>query len=184
VRRIEAVTGANALNLVQEQEDRLKQIASVVKASVDVVAERVEQLSSSNRQLEKEIAQLKAKLASSAGSDLASEAVDIGGVKVLAAILEGVDSKSLRDTTDQLKNKLGSAVVVLGTVEDGKVSLVAGVTKDVTDRVKAGDLVREIAEKVGGKGGGRPDMAMAGGNSPEGLPEAISFVKQYVSGLL
>ncbi len=184
VRRIEAVTGANALNLVQEQEDRLKQIASVVKASVDVVAERVEQLSSSNRQLEKEIAQLKAKLASSAGSDLASEAVDIGGVKVLAAILEGVDSKSLRDTTDQLKNKLGSAVVVLGTVEDGKVSLVAGVTKDVTDRVKAGDLVREIAEKVGGKGGGRPDMAMAGGNTPERLPEAISFVKQYVSGLL
>ena len=184
VRRIEAVTGSAAVALIQDNEDRLKQIAGVLKSGTDVVVERVEQLSAANRQLEKELDQLKAKLASSQGSDLASQAEEIKGVMVLAAIVEGLDSKALRDTTDQLKNKLGSAVVVLAAVSGDKVSLVAGVTSDVTDRVKAGDLVNEVAQKVGGKGGGRPDMAMAGGNSPDQLPEAISQVKQYVTSLL
>ena len=184
VRRIEAVTGSAAVALVQDNEDRLKQIAGVLKSGTDVVVERVEQLSAANRQLEKELDQLKAKLASSQGSDLASQAEEIKGVMVLAAIVEGLDSKALRETTDQLKNKLGSAVVVLAAVSGDKVSLVAGVTSDVTDRVKAGDLVNEVARKVGGKGGGRPDMAMAGGNSPDQLPEAISQVKQYVTSLL
>ena len=184
VRRIEAVTGSAAVALIQDNEDRLKQIAGVLKSGTDVVVERVEQLSAANRQLEKELDQLKAKLASSQGSDLASQAEEIKGVMVLAAIVEGLDSKALRETTDQLKNKLGSAVVVLAAVSGDKVSLVAGVTSDVTDRVKAGDLVNEVARKVGGKGGGRPDMAMAGGNSPDRLPEAISQVKQYVTSLL
>jgi len=184
VRRIEAVTGSAAVALIQDNEDRLKQIAGVLKSGTDVVVERVEQLSAANRQLEKELDQLKAKLASSQGSDLASQAEEIKGVMVLAAIVEGLDSKALRETTDQLKNKLGSAVVVLAAVSGDKVSLVAGVTSDVTDLVKAGDLVNEVARKVGGKGGGRPDMAMAGGNSPDQLPEAISQVKQYVTSLL
>ena len=184
VRRIEAVTGAAALALVQEHEDRLKQIAAAVKAGTDKVVDRVEQLAAANRQLEKELEQMKAKLAASAGSDLAAQAEEINGVKVLAAIVEGVDSKALRDTTDQLKNKLGSAIVILGSVSDGKVNLVAGVTKDLTGRVKAGDLVNEVAKKVGGKGGGRPDMAMAGGNSPGALPEAISSIKQYLASIL
>jgi len=184
VRRIEAVTGSAAVALIQDNEDRLKQIAGVLKSGTDVVVERVEQLSAANRQLEKELDQLKAKLASSQGSDLASQAEEIKGVMVLAAIVEGLDSKALRETTDQLKNKLGSAVVVLAAVSGDKVSLVAGVTSDVTDRVKAGDLVNEVARKVGGKGGGRPDMAMAGGNSPDQLPESISQVKQYVTSLL
>jgi alanyl-tRNA synthetase len=178
------VTGSAAVALIQDNEDRLKQIAGVLKSGTDVVVERVEQLSAANRQLEKELDQLKAKLASSQGSDLASQAEEIKGVMVLAAIVEGLDSKALRETTDQLKNKLGSAVVVLAAVSGDKVSLVAGVTSDVTDRVKAGDLVNEVARKVGGKGGGRPDMAMAGGNSPDQLPESISQVKQYVTSLL
>ncbi len=184
VRRIEAVTGLAALALVQDSEDRLKQIAGVLKSGTDLVVERVEQLNAANRQLEKELDQLKAKLASSQGSDLASQAEEINGVMVLAAIVEGLDSKALRDTTDQLKNKLGSAVVLLAAISGDKVSLVAGVTRDVTDRVQAGALVNEVARKVGGKGGGRPDMAMAGGNSPDQLPEAISQVKQYVTSLL
>ena len=184
VRRIEAVTGQAAVMLVQEQEARLRQVAGTVKSGMDKVVDRVEQLTSTNRQLEKELAQLKAKLASSAGTDLASQAEEINGIKVLAAIVEGVDSKALRDTTDQLKNKLGSAIVVLGTAADGKVSLVAGVTKDLTGRVKAGEIVNEAAKIVGGKGGGRPDMAMAGGNTPESLPEAISQVKQYLASIL
>ena len=184
VRRIEAVTGQTAVTLVQEQEARLRQVAGTVKSGMDKVVDRVEQLTSTNRQLEKELAQLKAKLASSAGTDLASQAEEINGIKVLAAIVEGVDSKALRDTTDQLKNKLGSAIVVLGTAADGKVSLVAGVTKDLTGRVKAGEIVNEAAKIVGGKGGGRPDMAMAGGNTPESLPEAISQVKQYLASIL
>ena len=184
VRRIEAVTGKTALDLVQGQEAKLKEIASAVKSGTDTVVDRIVQLNASNRQLEKELTQLKAKLASSAGTDLASQAEEINGVNVLAAVVEGVDSKALRDTTDQLKNKLGSAVIVLGTVQGDKVSLVAGVTKDLIDRVKAGDLVNEVAQKVGGKGGGRPDMAMAGGNSPGELPKAISEVKQYLISIL
>ena len=151
VRRIEAVTGSAAVALIQDNEDRLKQIAGVLKSGTDVVVERVEQLSAANRQLEKELDQLKAKLASSQGSDLASQAEEIKGVMVLAAIVEGLDSKALRETTDQLKNKLGSAVVVLAAVSGDKVSLVAGVTSDVTDRVKAGDAGKRSCPESGWK---------------------------------
>jgi alanyl-tRNA synthetase len=119
-------------------------------------------------------------MASSAGSELAGSAVDIKGIKVLAALLDGVDPKSLRDTVDQLKNKLGTAAIVLATVQDGKVSLVAGVTKDTMGQIKAGDLVNMVATQVGGKGGGRPDMAQAGGNNPDALPTALQAVPDWV----
>ncbi len=180
VRRIEGVAGAHALQWIKADEDRLYRIAEQLKASREDVDEKAAQLVERNRSLEKELDQLKGKLASAAGSDLASSAIEIGGVKVLAAKLDGVDPKSLRDTMDQLKNKLGSAVIVLGAVKDGKVSLVAGVTADQTNRMKAGDLIREVAEKVGGKGGGRPDMAQAGGSQPDALPEALALVKDWV----
>jgi len=180
VRRIEGVAGAHALQWVKADEDRLYRIAEQLKASREDVDEKSAQLVERNRSLEKELEQLKGKLASAAGSDLAGSAIDIGGVKVLAAKLDGVDPKSLRDTMDQLKNKLGSAVIVLGTAKDGKVSLVAGVTADQTKCMKAGDLIREVAAKVGGKGGGRPDMAQAGGNQPDALPEALELVKNWV----
>ncbi|SDX21840.1 alanyl-tRNA synthetase [Thiocapsa roseopersicina] len=180
VRRIEAVTGANALDWIEADEDRLIRLAGLLKGGRDDVDQRVVALLERSRRLEKELEQLKAKLASSAGQDLASQAVLIDGIKVLAARLEGADSKALRVTLDQLKDKLGSAVVVLATEGDGKVSLIAGVTKDLTDRLKAGDLIREVAEKVGGKGGGRPDMAQAGGNDPAGLPAALALVDGWV----
>ncbi|WP_373506455.1 alanine--tRNA ligase [Thiocapsa sp.] len=180
VRRIDAVTGATALDWIEADEDRLIRLAGLLKGGRDDVDQRVVALLERSRRLEKELEQLKAKLASSAGQDLASQAVVIDGIKVLAARLDGADSKALRVTLDQLKDKLGSAVVVLATEADGKVSLIAGVTKDLTDRLKAGDLIREVAEKVGGKGGGRPDMAQAGGNDPAGLPAALGLVDGWV----
>ncbi|WP_456418316.1 alanine--tRNA ligase [Thiolapillus sp.] len=179
VRRIEAVTGEQALQWVEQAEERLQQIASLVKSGQDDMEEKVQSLVEKSRQQEKEIARLKAKLASAAGSDLAGQALEIGDTKVLAASLEGADVKTLRDTLDQLKNKLGSAVIVLSAVHDGKVSLVAGVTKDRTDRIKAGDLVKMVAQQVGGKGGGRPDMAQAGGTKPEALPVALASVESW-----
>jgi alanyl-tRNA synthetase len=133
-----------------------------------------------SRRLEKELEQLKGKLASSAGSDLASSAVEVAGVKVLAAKLDGVDPKALRDTMDQIKSKLGSAVILLAAVSGDKVSLVAGVTKDQIPVLKAGDLVKFVAEQVGGKGGGRPDMAQAGGSDPSALPGALASVEGWV----
>ncbi|MBK1720763.1 alanine--tRNA ligase [Thiocystis violacea] len=184
VRRIEAVTGAAALDWVEADEDRLLRLAGLLKGGREEVDERVIQLMDKARRLEKELEQIKSKLANSAGQDLASQAVLIDGVKVLSARLDGADPKSLRTTMDQLKDKLGSAVVVLATESDGKVSLVAGVTKDLTDRLKAGDLIREVAEKVGGKGGGRPDMAQAGGSDPAGLPAALDLVAGWVAGRL
>ena len=138
--------------------------------------ERVAQLVEKNRSLEKELQQLKDKLASSQGSDLASQAVDVEGVKVLAAKMEGADVKTLRETLDQLKNKLGTAAVVLAAVNEGKISLVAGVTRDRTGEIKAGELVNAVASQVGGKGGGRPDMAQAGGSQPENLDSALQSV--------
>jgi alanyl-tRNA synthetase len=132
------------------------------------------------RALEKELDQLKARLASSAGKDLASQAREIGGIQVLAARLDGVDPKALRESLDRLKDQLGSGVVVLAAESDGKVNLVAGVTKDLTDRLKAGDLIREVAARVGGKGGGRPDMAQAGGSDPGGIPAALELVPRWV----
>jgi len=179
VRRIEAVTGERALQWVEQAEARLQHIASLVKSGQDDMEEKVHSLVEKARQQEKEIARLKAKLASAAGSDLASQAMVIGDTKVLAATLEGADVKTLRETLDQLKNKLGSAVIVLSAVQDGKVSLVAGVTKDRTDKVKAGELVKMVAEQVGGKGGGRPDMAQAGGSDPGALPQALASVENW-----
>jgi alanyl-tRNA synthetase len=180
VRRIEAVTGAGALRLIREQELQLLNINQLMKGSTGKVADKVAQLMDKNRKLEKELEQLKGKLASAAGGDLASDAQDINGVKVVAAKLEGADAKSLRDTVDQLKNKLGSAAVVLAVVQDDKVSLCAGVTRDQTGSVKAGDLVNFVAQQVGGKGGGRPDMAMAGGNDASQLETALASVAGWV----
>ncbi|MTW21967.1 alanine--tRNA ligase [Allochromatium palmeri] len=184
VRRIEGITGASALEWVEADEERLLRLAGLLKGGREDVDERVTQLMERARRLEKELEQFKAKAASSAGQDLAAQAIDIQGIKTLAARLDGTDPKSLRVTLDQLKDKLGSAVVVLATESDGKVSLVAGVTKDLTDRLKAGDLIREVAEKVGGKGGGRPDMAQAGGNDPAGLPAALELVPGWVKARL
>ena len=150
----------------------------------DNVEEKTTQLVQRTRQLEKELDALKGKLASSAGSDLASSAVDIAGIKVLAAKLEGADSKSLRDTVDQLKNKLGTAAIILSSVDGHKITLIAGVTKDATDKVRAGDLVAHIAAQVGGKGGGRPDMAQGGGNQPENLSTALDSVSAWISSKL
>lgn len=180
VRRIEAVTGRAALARVKEDESRLRAIAEHLKSTPEHLEERVEQLVQEHRRLEKEVGRLKGKLANSAGEDLSARAETVKGVKVLTASLEGLDSKALRETTDQLKNKLGSAVVVLGSPGEEKVNLVAGVTKDLTDRIKAGDLVNMVAGQVGGRGGGRPDMAMAGGNRPGALEDALKTVKPYV----
>ena len=182
VRRIEAVTGAAALQWVATNEARMQRIAELVKASRDDVAEKVAQLQEKNRSLEKELQQLKGKLASSRGSDLAEQAIEINGIKVLAARMDGADTKTLRDTLDQLKNKLGSAAVVLGAVDGNKITLVAGVTKDQTATIKAGELVNQVATQVGGKGGGRPDMAQAGGNQPENLDAALESVAAWVAG--
>ncbi|MDH5190634.1 MAG: alanine--tRNA ligase [Gammaproteobacteria bacterium] len=180
VRRIEAVSGRCALEWINSGEDKLNQVANMLKGDRVTVEDKVRQMLDRNRSLEKELEQLKAKLASSQGGDLASSAEDIDGLKVLAARLDGVDPKSLRDTVDQLKNKLGSAAIILAAVNDTKVSLVAGVTKDQVSRIKASDLVNTVALKVGGKGGGRPDMAQAGGNDPSGLDEALSAVSNWV----
>ncbi len=180
VRRIEGVVGERAIDWVEADEERLRRIAALVKSGREDLDTKVAQLVERNRKLEKELEQLKSRLASSAGSDLASSAVDIGGAKLLVANLDGADPKSLRDTMDHLKNKLGSAVIVLATVSGGKVSLVAGVTKDQIGKVKAGDLVKMVAEQVGGKGGGRPDMAQAGGSQPDALPQALESVQPWV----
>ena len=184
VRRVEAVTGQGALAIVAQQEQVLKQLTDVVKTSADNLVEKVQQILHNNRQLEKELEQLKVKLASAAGSDIAAEAVKLGEVSLLAKTVQGFNAKTLRDTVDQLKNKLGSSVVLLASVEDGKVSLVAGVSKDLTDRVKAGDLVNMVATQIGGKGGGRPDMAMAGGSDVQALPAAMASVKVWVENAL
>ena len=180
VRRIEAVTGDGALQWVNRNESRLQRVAELLRGSRDDVDEKLVQLLERNRALEKELQQLKGRLASNQGSDLASQAVDVEGVKVLAARMEGADVKTLRDTLDQLKNKLGSAAVVLAAVNEGKISLVAGVTKDRTGEIKAGELVNAVASQVGGKGGGRSDMAQAGGSQPENLDSALQSVTGWV----
>ena len=152
----------------------------MVKSSREEAEEKIAQLQDKYRLLEKELQQMKGKLASNQGSDLASQAVDINGIKVLAARIEGADNKMLRETLDQLKNKLGSAAVVLGAVDGDKIMLVAGVTSDQTGSIKAGELVNQVAQQVGGKGGGRPDMAQAGGSQPENLPDALASVEDWV----
>ncbi len=180
IRRIEAVTGNLAVQLSRESDGLLNQVSALVKGERNSVAERVQQLLERNRQLEKQIEKLNAKLASSAGGDLSSRAVDVGGLKVLAARVDDTDLKSMRDTVDQLKNKLGSAAIILATVDGEKVSLIAGVTKDKTDLIRAGDLVNVVASRIGGKGGGRADMAQAGGNKPGELNAALESVSDWV----
>ncbi|MGE4533283.1 alanine--tRNA ligase [Halomonas sp.] len=182
VRRIEAITGEEALAWFREQEARVNRIGERLKAKPEQVEERVEALVERNRGLEKELERLKAKLASAAGSDMVAEAREIHGVKVLARVLEGVSGKELRGLLDQLKNKLGSGIIVLGVADEaaGKVSLIAGVTDDLTGRVKAGELVNHVAGQVGGKGGGRADMAQAGGSDVAALPGALESVAAWV----
>jgi len=184
VRRIEAVTGENALALLRETESKLKKAADLVRGTPDDVGLKIEQLIERSKQLEKELAALKGKLASSAGSDLAAQAREIKGVKVLSAKVDGVDGNDLRTLMDQLKNKLGSGIVLLGTASGDKVSLIAGVTADLTGKVKAGELVNFAAGQVGGKGGGKPDMAQAGGTQPQNLPQAIDSVFGWIEAKL
>ncbi len=180
VRRVEAVTGDNALTLVQNQSQLLAQAAGAFKAPMAELPAKIGQMQDHLRALEKELAKLKSKLASGQGDDLAANASEIRGAKVVAATLEGADVQTLRETLDKLKDKLKSAVIVLGTASEGKVSLIAGVTADLTKKVKAGDLVNFVAQQVGGKGGGRPDMAQAGGTQPENLAAALSSVDAWV----
>jgi len=181
VRRVEAVTGAGAVEWVEHSDQLIQTLAERVKSGRDGLDEKIQHVLERSRQLEKELEKLKSKLASAAGSDLASQAVEVGGLKLLVARLDEADPKSLRDLVDQLKNKLGSAAIVLAAAgKDGKVSLIAGVTADQTARLKAGDLVNVVATQVGGKGGGRPDLAQAGGNDPTHLDAALRGVPDWV----
>ncbi len=180
VRRIEAVTGAAALAYLNGAEEQLKEAAGLVKGSRDNLLDKLSALLERNRQLEKELEQLKAKAASAAGDDLASSAIDVKGVKVLAARLDGLDGDALLALVDQLKNKLGRAVILLGSALEGKVTLVAGVTQDLTGQLKAGDLMKQAAAAVGGKGGGRPDMARGGGTDAAALEQALALAAPFV----
>ncbi|MGR9036077.1 MAG: alanine--tRNA ligase, partial [Gammaproteobacteria bacterium] len=180
VRRIEAITGSACIEWIAARDKMLESIAGLLKSSPDKAVEKVEQLLEKNRALEKQLERLNAKMASTAGDELSAGAVDVNGIKVLAVKLDGVDPKAMRDLVDQLKNKLGSSAVVLASVDGDKVSLIAGVSKDQTAKVKAGDLVNFVAMRVGGKGGGRPDMAQAGGNDPSRLTEALAGVPAWI----
>ena len=180
VRRIEAVTAEGALSWVQQQEASLQQAAGALKAPVQEVTQKIGQIVDNVKSLEKELARLKSKLASSQGDDVAAQAVGVKGAKVLAALLDGADSKALREAMDKLKDKLKSCAVVLAAVEGGKVTLIAGVSADLIGKVKAGELVNFVAQQVGGKGGGRPDMAQAGGTDPSKLPQALASVQAWV----
>jgi alanyl-tRNA synthetase len=180
IRRVEAVAGTVALALMQSESDRLARLASLVKAPAVELEAKVSQLMETVKSLEREAAKAKQKMAASAGQNLADSAVDVKGVKVLAAKLDGVDAKTLRDTMDQLKNKLKTSAIVLAASEGDKVSLIAGVTQDLINKVKAGELVNFVASQVGGKGGGRPDMAQAGGTNPSALPKALDSVRDWV----
>jgi alanyl-tRNA synthetase len=181
IRRVEAVTGSNALELVQSLSHRLNEAAAVLKAQPEELTQRISQVQDHVKALEKELAMLKSKLASSQGDELVNQALDVNGIKVLAATLEGADVATLRETMDKLKSKLKTAAIVLASVNDGKVSLIAGVTADATGRVKAGELVNFVALQVGGKGGGRADMAQAGGTDASGLAQALQGVPGWVA---
>ncbi|WP_440995531.1 alanine--tRNA ligase [Arhodomonas sp. SL1] len=180
VRRIEAVTGDDAVRWAEQAEERIDALAAELRSSPENVELRLRQLVERSRELEKEVEQLKGRLASQAGSDLADRSIELDGLRVLAEKVDGGDPKALRNTVDQLKNKLGSAAIVLASVDGEKVRLAAGVTKDLTDRVRAGDLVNMVAEQVGGRGGGRPDFAQAGGNDPARLDAALQSVPEWV----
>jgi alanyl-tRNA synthetase len=181
VRRIEAVTATGALAYINDQSLTLTKVASLVKSDVASVGTKVEQLITRSKQLEKEISSLKQALAAQAGSDLLSSAIEINGIKVLIADLDGVETKSLRGMVDDLKNKMQSGIIMLATANDDKVGLIAGVTKDLTGQVKAGELVNMVAQQVGGKGGGRPDMAQAGGSQPENITTALASVQAWLA---
>jgi alanyl-tRNA synthetase len=180
VRRVEAVTGPGALEWVQQQEEKLQQAATALRTSPQEVDQKIAQIMDNVRNLEKELARLKSKVASAQGDELVDQAVDVKGIKVVAASLEGADAKGLREAVDKLKDKLKSAAVVLAAASDGKVSLIAGVTADLTARLKAGELVNHVAQQVGGKGGGRADMAQAGGTNAANLPQALASVRNWV----
>jgi alanyl-tRNA synthetase len=180
IRRIEAVAGERAVQSVQHMESRLQQVASLLKVGPDAVDSRLEQILARTRSLEKEVEALKSSVASSSSDELLSQVTDVQGIKVLSTRMDGADARSLRDSVDHLKNSLGTAIVVLAGVESGKVRIAAGVTKDMTARLKAGDLVNYVAQQVGGKGGGRPDFAQAGGSQPEGLDDALASVSAWV----
>ncbi|MFM2329375.1 MAG: hypothetical protein RLZZ494_1478, partial [Pseudomonadota bacterium] len=180
IRRVEAVTGDNALAYLQGLETTVTHVAGTLKAAPSELETRVSAVLEQVRALEKEVAALKGKLASAQGDELLSQAVDVNGVKVLAAKLEGADAKTLRETMDKLKDKLKTAVIVLAAVDGAKVQLAAGVTADTTAKVKAGELVNFVAQQVGGKGGGKPDMAMAGGTNAAAVPTALGSVLAWV----
>lgn len=184
VRRIEAVTGEGAIATVHADSDRLSEVAHLLKGDSNNLADKVRSVLERTRQLEKELQQLKAQAAAQESANLSSKAIDVNGVKLLVSELSGVEPKMLRTMVDDLKNQLGSTIIVLATVAEGKVSLIAGVSKDVTDRVKAGELIGMVAQQVGGKGGGRPDMAQAGGTDAAALPAALASVKGWVSAKL
>jgi len=184
VRRIEATTGEGAMNFVRDTEAKLKAAADLVRSGRDDLVDKIQGALERSKQLEKELAALKGKMASAAGGDLAAQAKDIKGVKVIAAKLDGVEGNDLRTMMDQLKDKLGSGIVLLGSANGDKVSLIAGVTADLTSKVKAGELVNFVATQVGGKGGGRPDMAQAGGTQPANLPAAVDSVLAWIEGKL
>ena len=174
------MTGEGALALVQSMNRLLLDASAALKSNPEELTARIGQVQDHVKALEKELAALKSKLASGQGDELVTQAVDVNGIKVLAAVLEGADVARLRETMDKLKDKLKTAAIVLASVTDGKVSLIAGVTADATSRVKAGELVNFVAQQVGGKGGGRPDMAQAGGTDASGLPNALAGVPAWV----
>jgi alanyl-tRNA synthetase len=180
VRRIEAVTGHDAVQRFINSESKIDSAAQALKSNRDDLVDRIQQLQASLRLQEKELAALKSKMASQAGGDLVSQALAVKGIKVLTAVIEDADLKTLRDTVDQLKNKLVAAVVVLASSQDGKVNIIAGVTQSETSLIRAGDIAKFVAEQCGGKGGGRPDMAQAGGTQPENLEKALTSVAPWI----
>jgi alanyl-tRNA synthetase len=181
IRRVVAVAGEAAVQRIQTMDTQLKDLAGVLKIAPDAMEGRLRQILERSKSLEKEVEELKSKMASASGDELADRAVEINGLKVLSARLDGIDSKSLRDTVDRLKDRLGSSVVVIGSADEDKVRLAAGVSKDLLARIQAGNLVNFVAQHVGGKGGGRPDFAQAGGSQPENLDEALEKVQTWIA---
>jgi alanyl-tRNA synthetase len=184
VRRIEAVTGEAALAHVATMSQTMQSVCGALKATPETASGKVEALRAEVRDLEKESARLRQKLATSTGGDLTQDAVEVKGIKVLAAQIEGATASTLRDTLDQCKNKLGTGVILLAALEEGKIALVAGVTSDTTDRIKAGDVIKHFAGELGGKGGGRPDMAQGGGSDVAALPTVLASLPEWVAAQL
>jgi len=181
IRRIVAVAGEAAVQRIQAIDQRLKELSGVLKVAPDAIGDRLSQILERSKSLEKEVNELKSKIASASGDELLGQSVDVNGIKVLAARLDDVEPKALRDTVDRLKSRLGSSVVVIGGAGDGKVRLAAGVSDNLLARIQAGNLVNFVAQQVGGKGGGRPDFAQAGGSQPENLDGALSSVRVWVA---